>query len=154
MKTNRLSLRRLKKKRTPRPQGEAEIREREERPAPVIEFEDSGFERIVDDETGDLLRMPIRQEAIIDKVRAVEFDMETTPAAEVGSLLGSVTDDQNGFERIADEDDDTQPAPAKAKGRGGKSAKSKAAGKGTRENEKQHPQIACKRQSRFEIQSC
>ena len=131
MKTNRLSLRRLKKKEDAAAAKERPVREREERPAPVIEFEDSGFERIVDDETGDLFKDAFRQEAIIDKVRAVEFDMETTPAAEVGSLLGSVTDDQNGFERIADEDDDTQPAPAKAKGRGGKSAKSKAAGKGT-----------------------
>jgi ribonuclease G len=104
--------------------------ERAERPAPVIEFEDSGFERIVDDETGDLFKDAYRQEAIIDKVRAVEFDMETTPAAEVGSLLGSVTEVQNGFERIADEDEDSQPAPAKAKGRG-RSVRSKAADGGT-----------------------
>ena len=91
--------------------------------APVFEMDDYGFERIIDDEeTGDLFKDAYRQEAIVDKVRAVEFDMEPTSAAEVGSLLATVTDAPGGFERIADEDDEPQPAKAKKK-----PAKSKAA---------------------------
>ena len=82
--------------------------------APVFEAEDSGFERIIDDEdTGDLFKDAYMQEAIVDKVRAIEFDMETISAAEVGSVLGSVTDTDTGFERIADEDDEPQPAAGK-----------------------------------------
>jgi len=73
---------------------------------PVIEFDDSGFERISDDEdTGELFKDAFRQEAIIDKVRAVEFDMEESSIAEVGSLLSSVSATDGGFERIADEDE-------------------------------------------------
>ena len=45
------------------------------------------------------------QEAIVDKVRAIEFDMESTSVAEVGSLLNEVADAPNGFQRIADEED-------------------------------------------------
>ena len=89
-----------------------------EEPAPVFQVEDSGFERIIDDsETGEMFKDAYMQEAIVDQVRAVEFDMESTSAAEVGSLIGSVTDMPSGFERIADEDDDPQPA----KGRKGRS---------------------------------
>ena len=81
-----------------------------------IEFDNSGFERISDGDddgdTGDLFKDAYVQEHIIDRVRAVEFDMETTSEAEVGSLLNEVGADAGGFERIADEDEDT-PAPAK-----------------------------------------
>ena len=73
---------------------------------PVIEFDDSGFERISDDEdTGELFKDAFRQEAIIDRVRAVEFDMEEATPAEVGSLLRNVETKDAGFERIADEDE-------------------------------------------------
>ena len=73
---------------------------------PVIEFDDSGFERISDDEdTGELFKDAFRQEAIIDRVRLVEFDMEEATPAEVGSLLSSVASTDAGFERIADEDE-------------------------------------------------
>ena len=83
---------------------------------PMFEMDDSGFERIIDDEeTGDLFKDAYRQEAIVDKVRAVEFDIEPTTAAEVGSLLATVTESAGGFERIADEDDDPQPAKPKRK---------------------------------------
>jgi ribonuclease G len=95
--------------------------------ATLFDMEDSGFERIIDDEdTGDMFKDAYRQEAIVDKVRAVEFDMESAATAEVGSLLGSVTDAPNGFERIAD-DDDEQPAESqKAKsGRGSRSGRGK-----------------------------
>ena len=101
-------------------------------PQSSFEIEDSGFERIVDDEdTGDLFKDAYRQEAIVDKVRAIEFDMESAATAEVGSLLGSVTEAASGFERIAD-DDEAQPAvetkkPKTSRGtRGGKN-KSKTA---------------------------
>ncbi len=92
---------------------------------PIFIEEDSNFERIVDDEDiGEMFKDAYMQEAIVDKVRAIEFDMETTGAAEVGSLLGSVTDGANGFERIADDDDesteDVQPAKNKRRSRGGK----------------------------------
>ncbi|CAN5876019.1 hypothetical protein BH24ACI1_BH24ACI1_17150 [soil metagenome] len=84
--------------------------------ATLFEMEDSGFERIVDDEdTGDMFKDAYRQEAIVDKVRAIEFDMESAATAEVGSLLGSVTSDSNGFERIADDDDEPAAGSQKSK---------------------------------------
>ena len=83
---------------------------------PIFEFEDSGFERIVDDEdTGEMLKDAIIQERLVDQVRAIEFDMESTSEAEVGSLLGSVPDAKGAFERIADDDDDDRAeTPAEA----------------------------------------
>jgi ribonuclease G len=99
-------------------------------PAPMfeIEFDNSGFERISDsdEDTGDMFKDAYVQEHIIDRVRAVEFDMESTHAAEVGSLLAEVSGDAGGFERIADEDEET-PAPTKGRGR----SKAKAADKET-----------------------
>ena len=93
-----------------------------EEPVFEIEYDNAGFERISDDsDTGDMFKDAFVQEAIIDRVRAVEFDMETTAEAEVGSLLPEVEVDGGGFERIADEDE--APAPAKTRGR----AKAKAA---------------------------
>jgi len=98
--------------------------DREERPepianiaeAPVIEFDDFGFERIIDDEdTGDMFKDAYVQEAIVDKVRAIEFDLESTSVAEVGSLLDSVDSSSSQFERIADEDE--EPAKPAKKGR-------------------------------------
>jgi len=101
---------------------------------PLFDFEDSGFERVVDDEdTGEIFKDAYRQEAIIDRVRAVEFDIESTSEAAVGSLLGEVTaTGASGFERVADEDEQAA-APAetaekpKRKGRGKKDAATTAA---------------------------
>ncbi len=88
-------------------------------PAFEIEFDNSGFERISDDsDTGEMFKDAYVQEAIIDRVRAIEFDMETTTEAEVGSLLGEVGGQPNDFQRIADEDEEAAPA----KGRGRKKA--------------------------------
>ncbi len=88
-------------------------------PAPVIEFDDFGFERIIDDtDTGDMFKDAYMQEAIVDKVRAIEFEMESAGRAEVGSLIDSVSDDSNGFQRIADEDEevpDTKPVKGKSR---------------------------------------
>ncbi|HMQ04663.1 MAG TPA: Rne/Rng family ribonuclease [Pyrinomonadaceae bacterium] len=92
-----------------------------------IEIEDYGFERIVDDtDTGELFKDAFRQEAIVDQVRAVEFDMESTDAAEVGSLLGGGFDSGSGtFERIADEDDEALVEAKPAKGRAKKAPATK-----------------------------
>jgi ribonuclease G len=88
---------------------------------PVFEFEDSGFERVIDDEdTGEIFKDAYLQEAIVDKVRAVEFDMESTSTAEVGSLLDEVGSGVPGFERVADEDEGSpveKPAKGRAKGK-------------------------------------
>lgn len=98
----------------------------EEETMPVIEFDDFGFERVIDDEdTGDMFKDAYMQEAIVDKVRAIEFDMEGTSAAEVGSLLASVSGEPTGFERIADEDEEPQveeTAKGKRKSRSTKSS--------------------------------
>jgi ribonuclease G len=84
---------------------------------PAIEFDDSGFERINDDEdTGEMFKDAFLQEAIVDKVRAVEFDLESTSVAEVGSLLDSLGSSAGQFERIADEDEAIEQ-PKKTKGR-------------------------------------
>jgi len=96
---------------------------------PVFELGDSSFERIIDDEetTGDLFKDAYMQEAITDKVRAVEFDMEGASTAEVGSLLDQVIAAPNGFERIADEDDEPPvQAPAAKSGRGSRGGKNKS----------------------------
>ena len=87
---------------------------KEERPEPVFEFDDSGFERIVDDEdTGEMFKDAYMQEAIVDRVRAVEFDMESVDEAEVGSVIGSISTEAEGFERIADEDEPKEAAAKK-----------------------------------------
>ncbi len=97
-------------------------------PTPIFDLEDGGFERIIDDEetTGDMFKDAYRQEAITDKVRAVEFDMESTATAEVGSLLDSVTNDGGGFERIADDEDEQPVISQKSKGgRGNRGGRNK-----------------------------
>ena len=84
---------------------------------PVFEFEDSGFERIIDDDsdTGEMFKDAYMQERIVDQVRAVEFDMESISEAAVGSLIGSVTDGPGAFERIADDDETSESAADAAK---------------------------------------
>lgn len=83
--------------------------------APVIEFDDGGFERVGDDDdTGEMFKDAYVQEAIVDRVRAVEFSFEEDDApAEVGSLLASVEAGDGSFERIADEDDAVEDKPKK-----------------------------------------
>ena len=109
---------------------EARPEKKDETPAaPIFEFEDSGFERVIDDEeTGEMFKDAFLQEAIVDKVRAVEFDMESTGVAEVGSLLDETGPGTSQFERIADEEETViTDAPAKGRGRSkGKTAKAAA----------------------------
>jgi ribonuclease G len=84
--------------------------------APVFEIDTSGFERIGDDEdTGDMFKDAYLQEAIVDRVRAAEFDMESTAEAPVGSLIKDVTSASSGFERIADEEESPQPKRGRSK---------------------------------------
>jgi ribonuclease G len=93
----------------------------------TFDLDDSSFERVIDDGTGELFKDAYRQEAIVDKVRAIEFDMEPTTAAEVGSLIDTVDQAGGAFERIADEDEAVAAdPPAKTKGRK-KTTKAKAA---------------------------
>jgi Rne/Rng family ribonuclease len=99
-----------------------------EPPEPIFEFEPSPFERVIDDEeTGEMFKDAFLQEAIVDKVRAVEFDMESTSSAEVGSLLNEVSSGANGFERVADEEEDTSNAKASKSGGKGRSKSDKTA---------------------------
>ena len=56
-----------------------------------------------------MLKDAIIQEAITDKVRAIEFDMESTDSAEVGSLLDEVSKAAGSFERIEDEEKKEEP---------------------------------------------
>lgn len=93
-----------------------------------FDTDDSSFERVIDDEdTGEMFKDAFMQEAIVDKVRAVEFDMESTASAEVGSLINEVGGQTGGFQRIADEDEAIEPAPQKSKGRRGGKGRGKAA---------------------------
>ena len=94
----------------------------------TFDMDDSSFERVIDDDdTGEMFKDAYRQEAIVDKVRAVEFDMEPTTAAEVGSLIDTVDQAGAAFERIADEDEGSAAeTSAKTKGRK-KAIKSKTA---------------------------
>ncbi|MDT7688491.1 MAG: ribonuclease [Acidobacteriota bacterium] len=66
------------------------------------------FERVVDEEEsaaefGSAFKDARLQERLSDQTRAVEFDMEPTTTAEVGSLLGGASSG-GGFERIVDSD--------------------------------------------------
>ncbi|MEZ5424333.1 MAG: Rne/Rng family ribonuclease [Pyrinomonadaceae bacterium] len=103
-----------------------------------VEFDAGGFERIADDDegdTGDAFKDAYRQEAIVARVRAVEFDEgESTGVAEVGSLLAEVSD-AGGFERIADEEDAPKEEAPK-KGRRTKAAAEKKPAKAKAAKEK------------------
>jgi ribonuclease G len=104
--------------------------ERQEEEFQYFEVEESNFERIIDDEdTGEMFKDAYMQEAIFDKVRAVEFDMESTSSAEVGSLISAVADAPNGFERVADEDETTEEK-SKKRSSSRKSSKKSAAASG------------------------
>ncbi len=95
-----------------------------------IEFEESGFERVVDEEgeTGAMLKDALVQDAISNQVKAIEFDMESTETAEVGSVMEGLKLDAGGFERIADDDED-EPQKPKRRTRKTASSRKKAAPK-------------------------
>jgi len=92
-----------------------------------IEYGDSKFERIEDDsDTGEMLKDAIMQEAITDKVRAIEFNMESTDTADVGSLLDEVSKAGSGFQRIADDDEEEDDKKSKSRKAAGASKKATA----------------------------
>ncbi len=69
------------------------------------------FERIIDEEEqdaedGSMLKDAMLQERLTNQIRRVEFDMETTPSAEVGALLGNGDrlETSGSFERISDDE--------------------------------------------------
>src|SRR2546423_4601797 len=75
---------------------------------PFVAGADS-FERVVDEEeyaaeNGSMFKDARLQERLSDQTRAVEFDMEPTTTAEVGSLLGAEGAGGAGFERVVDSD--------------------------------------------------
>lgn len=68
------------------------------------------FERVIDEEeedemAGEMFKDAYIQEAITDEVRSIEFDMQSTAIAEVGSILEESKPDEITLERIADEDE-------------------------------------------------
>jgi ribonuclease G len=103
------------------PSSAGEKQDRELRPTtpPVFEFDDSGFERVIDDDEtpGEMFKDAYMQEAIVDQVRAVEFEMESSGPAEVGSLIDLVSGQSSPFERIADEDETSAEPDKKTRGR-------------------------------------
>lgn len=93
----------------------AEVRRVE--PDFTIDLDNSGFERISDDDAGSQ-RAEMAPEPVVDRVRAAEIEDEPTAEAAVGSLLAEVDVAEAGFERIADEDEvpaaeAPKPEPAK-----------------------------------------
>lgn len=138
-KGRRNKSRRGKKERQEEAQQETQPAEEavtEEFTSPIFEMDDSGFERIVDedDSTGELFKDAYRQEAIVDKVRAIEFEMESTSSAEVGSILDSVANEPAMFERIADEDETVEEAkPAETRKSNNKRSNSRRGGKSKKE---------------------
>ncbi len=83
---------------------------------------DNDFQRIIDDEAaaaeeGSMLKDARLQERLTDQIRAVEFDMETTQTAEVGSLFaGSAIHSDASFQRIDDSDGEGTEQPAQPMG--------------------------------------
>ncbi|HYG11686.1 MAG TPA: Rne/Rng family ribonuclease [Pyrinomonadaceae bacterium] len=90
---------------------QARLAAREELDTPFVAA-DNSFERVVDDEAaanGEMFKDARLQERLTDQIHAIEFDMETTEEAEVGSLLSSENISAgSSFERIADDDDELE----------------------------------------------
>ncbi|MCA1593174.1 MAG: Rne/Rng family ribonuclease [Acidobacteria bacterium] len=87
---------------------------------PFVSGADS-FQRVVDEdeaaaEEGAMFKDARIQERLTDQTRAVEFDMDTTTTAEVGSLLGAGASADTSFERV-DDDGDTAPPKSTRRGR-------------------------------------
>ncbi len=82
---------------------------------PFVKTADS-FHRIVDEEEeraeeGSMLKDAMLQERLTNQIRRIEFEMEATPAIEIGALLGSSDANQTAsFERISDDEaQESQP---------------------------------------------
>jgi ribonuclease G len=98
---------------------QARLSTREEINTPFVAA-DNSFERVIDDEAaaanGEMFKDARLQERLTDQIHAIEFEMETTREAEVGSLLSSEDISAgSSFERIADDDDELDaPRPVEA----------------------------------------
>jgi len=97
---------------------QARLAAREEFDTPFVAA-DNSFERVIDDEAaagdGEMFKDARLQERIFDQIHAVEFDMETTAEAEVGSLLSSENiSGGSSFQRIADDDETDTPREVEA----------------------------------------
>jgi ribonuclease G len=98
---------------------QARLSAREEINTPFVAA-DNSFERVVDDEAaatnGEMFKDARLQERLTDQIHAVEFDMETTRDAEVGSLLSSenLNAGSGSFQRIADDDESDAPRSVEA----------------------------------------
>jgi ribonuclease G len=94
---------------SPEPKTE-ELRPVEDLTTPFVA--ESSFERILDEEVaaeeGELFKDAILQERLSDEVRAIEFDIEPTSTAEVGSILPSSTPSPSGLERVDDIEPEAQ----------------------------------------------
>jgi len=92
-------------------------REFEKQEKPVFEK----FERVTDEQEDDnneiseMFKDAYVQEAIIDQVRAVEFDIETTAIADVGSIIDEIESTESRFQRVADEDEHQESEEEKSK---------------------------------------
>jgi ribonuclease G len=104
-------------------------RDKQRRPA-FVSDEPNPFERIADDDADKPSEIkPI----ILEQVRAINFEMETSAAVEVGSII-SAGEPEMTFERIADEDESAVAKPNNKpkfqpnhkKNRGGKKPQAKA----------------------------
>lgn len=111
-----------KSKQKPKPKSKSKTSKKKENVLDISDLkieEDSSFKRIVDEDEGtsEMLKDAMMQEAITDKVRSIEFNMESTDSAEVGSFIDALSDAGSGFERIADEDEVETPVkkPSKRK---------------------------------------
>jgi ribonuclease G len=101
-----------------RGKGEVEPSIGEARRAPAEQIDTpfaiggADFERVVDEdaaENGAMFKDARIQERLFDQIHAVEFDMETVPSVEVGSLLSSAPQIDASFERV--DDGEAEPAP-------------------------------------------
>jgi ribonuclease G len=87
-----------------------------ERTPPVVSQEDTpfiagaaSFERVIDEEEiaaedGSMLKDAMVQERLMDQIHAIEFDMEETPTAQVGSILPASSPLGSSLQRIDDSD--------------------------------------------------
>jgi ribonuclease G len=115
-------------KRNDRNRNDRQNRDKQRRPA-FVSDEPNPFERIADDDADKPSEIkPI----VVEQVRAIKFEMESSAAVEVGSIIAAA-ESETTFERIADEDEpavvkhNNKPKfqPSHKKNRGGKKPQAK-----------------------------
>ncbi len=116
-------------KRNDRNRNDRQNRDKQRRPA-FVSDEPNPFERIADEE--DEGKPSEIKPIVLEQVRAINFEMESVTAVEVGSIIAAA-ESETTFERIADEDEpvvaktDNKPKfqPSHKKNRGGKKPQAK-----------------------------